>query len=324
MQRSEAWPALRGTGVASLRQQPLSPSLLFLFFELLQHGIGEDAEVCRVRGAAVRRPVRAALYRHAAIRRHCSKGQNTGAASWRRQHGLLAHSGLLHCLCDLYCPAGLGTPEVYGLHEEEVSHWAEEMVSFFCLSGTAGASNGGLGCAWSPAGTPATETWAAFLSLNRPVAGLTALGWWISWVSKSHDCLCLPSLLFCVSLPLCQEARGPRLCDPVNIALLCLSHRQLGGITRCRLSFVWLHHFICTLRVNSDPYVTMFVTTVSLCRSFVVISDHSARHWKQLWDRNDAFECRWCPTEWNKREDLWGTVWSSGEKYLALWIRSYW
>lgn len=31
MHWSEAWPALRGTGVASLRQQPLSPSLLFFW-----------------------------------------------------------------------------------------------------------------------------------------------------------------------------------------------------------------------------------------------------------------------------------------------------
>lgn len=105
----------------------------FSFFELLQHGFGEDAKVCCVRGAAVCRPVRAILHRHAAVRHHFSKDQNIGAASWRRQHGLLVDSGLLHCLCDFYCPAGLGTHEVYGLHEEEVSHWAEEVVSFFCL-----------------------------------------------------------------------------------------------------------------------------------------------------------------------------------------------
>ncbi len=102
----------------------------FSFFELPQHGLGEDAEVRPVRGAAVCRPVRATLHRHAEVRRHRSKSQNLGAAARRRQHGLLVDRGLLHRLCHLHRPAGLGTPEVYGLHEEEVPHWEEEVVSF--------------------------------------------------------------------------------------------------------------------------------------------------------------------------------------------------
>lgn len=103
----------------------------FSFFELPQHGLGEDAEVCPVRGAAVCRPVCATFHRHAEVRHHRSKGQSLGAAPWRRHHGLLVDRGLLHRLCHLYCPAGLGALEVHGLHEEEVPHWEEEVVSFF-------------------------------------------------------------------------------------------------------------------------------------------------------------------------------------------------
>lgn len=50
MQQSEAWPALRGTGVAPLRQQPLSPSLLFLFVSCHRMGSGRTVKfaLCEV------------------------------------------------------------------------------------------------------------------------------------------------------------------------------------------------------------------------------------------------------------------------------------
>lgn len=50
MHRSEAWPALRGTGVASLRQQPPSPSLLFLFLSYHSMGSGRTLKfaLCEV------------------------------------------------------------------------------------------------------------------------------------------------------------------------------------------------------------------------------------------------------------------------------------
>lgn len=105
----------------------------FSFFELLQHGLGEDAEVRPVRGAAVCRPVCAPLHRHAEVCHNRSKGENLSAASWRRRHSLLVDRGLLRCLCHLHCPAGLGTTEVHGLHEKEVSHWEKEVVSFSCF-----------------------------------------------------------------------------------------------------------------------------------------------------------------------------------------------
>lgn len=102
----------------------------FSFCELPQDGLREDGEVCPVRGAAVCRPVRATLHRHAEVCCHRCKGQNISTTPRRRQHCLLVDRGLLYCLCDLHCPAGLGTPEVYGVHEEEISHREEEVVSF--------------------------------------------------------------------------------------------------------------------------------------------------------------------------------------------------
>lgn len=102
----------------------------FSFCDLPQDGLWEHAEVRRLRGAAVRRPVCATLYRHAEVCCHRSQGQNLSAAPRRWQDGLLADRGLFHRLCHLHRPAGLGTPEVYGLHEEEVSYREEEMVSF--------------------------------------------------------------------------------------------------------------------------------------------------------------------------------------------------
>jgi len=131
----------RDRGRLTATTDPVSlPS--FSFYDLPQDGLGEDAEIRPLRGAAVCRPVCATLYRHAEVRRHRSKGQNDGTAPRRRQHSLLADRGLLHRLCHLYGPAGLGSPEVHGLHEEEVSHWEEEVVSF------CGATNGGLCYVW--------------------------------------------------------------------------------------------------------------------------------------------------------------------------------
>lgn len=208
-----------GQGSPHCDNSPCLPPFFF-FFWAPQHGLGEDAQVCPMRGAAVRRPVRAALHRHAEVRRHRSKGQNVRAAAPRRQHGLLADRGLLHRLRHLHCPAGLGTHEVHGLRQEEVFHREEEVVSIYI--------------------SPDVSVVVSSAELTEPdLMVWTALAWLMSWVGKSCNCLCLPSLLLSSPLSLHQEACGPRLCDRVHITLFCLSHRQLWGTARCVVCHVF-------------------------------------------------------------------------------------
>lgn len=238
MQQTEAWPALRGTGVASLHQQPPVSLPSFSFCDLPQDGHGEHAEVCPLWGDTVCRPVCAALHRDAEICRHRSKDENICTTPWGCQHGLLADRGCLRCLRHLYCPGDLGTPEVFGLCEEEVPHWEEEVVSF-------------SGVSWDPS-VALTETWPAAGSLNQfcccfrrhlddkyyepssPELAFVSLICWFSSHLSSH-----------------QETCGPCICDPVHITLLCSSHCQFWGMTSSRsllilitsnisLSLLWL------------------------------------------------------------------------------------
>lgn len=228
----------------------------FSFFELPQHGLREDTEVRPVRSAAVCRPLRTTFHRHAEVRHHRSKGQSLGAAPRRWQHSLLVDCGLLHCLCHLHRPAGLGTPKVYGFHEEEVPHWEEEVVSFRCLCPDA-------------IGLGSQKCKCSFVLSCQQQATCNALLTWdlASWFESEQACslfglhlacehhelaspatafVFLPVLLFCLYLPLSlhQEACGPCLCDPVHTTLLCLSHRKFWGTSCCGF---FSSCFICVL-----------------------------------------------------------------------------
>lgn len=130
---------------------------------------------------------------------------------------------------------------------------------------------------------------------------------------------------FCLSLPLSlyQEACGPRICDPVHITLLCLSHRQLWGTTCCGLfaNCFYLFYYTSSFVLCDHEHWPLYLWQESFCncRSFVVILDDCFLSSKEvawnlkrkyllqlyIWDQNDINLCRWDDQcEWTKGDDF--------------------
>lgn len=171
MQRSEAWPALRGTGVASLRQQPLSPSLLFLFVSCHRMGSGRTVKfaLCEVlQFAGLCMPLFIVMQRFAVIvakvKTSAQPPGDGSTAYWLIVASSIAYvtSTALLVWVPLKYMVFMKKKFLIGRKKWWVSQTWRLRTGPSCVCSAAGI----------PVLSYGTETWSAGLRLNWPVTGL--------------------------------------------------------------------------------------------------------------------------------------------------------